>query len=62
MSAATGATTLNEGNKTMDQQRFDRLTRAMARGASRRAMLAGATAIAAGMLGRRAADATTAPD
>ncbi|HEU0116261.1 MAG TPA: hypothetical protein VFQ80_16350, partial [Thermomicrobiales bacterium] len=46
----------------MEHERFDRLAKAMARGASRRAALAGAAAVVAGGLGRRAAAATTPPD
>jgi hypothetical protein len=46
----------------MDQTRFDKLTRALARRGSRRTALAGAAAITAAAIVRRAAGATTAPD
>ncbi len=46
----------------MDHQRFDRLTRAMARGASRRAVVGSVVAVTAGWLLRRPAGATTEPD
>jgi hypothetical protein len=46
----------------MDQQRFDRLARAMARGSSRRAVFAAAAAASAGWLVRRSAGATTIPN